>query len=197
MGVVEAKIQTVEDMDRLIWTAIANRQPISAIYKDRYRLFCPHRLGRNRLGQPRVLCYQYGGDSESGLAPPGSPEKLAVCDFRETEACGLGKRFLADRTKPFPSGHLRRRSRCRRRRSRRTRSTERTLRELPDQKLGKHYPQGGNRVRIMPLGANAATRAGGSPVPVRGQRIQDDRRGQRGKNGSARPPGTHKLQCRG
>ena len=61
MGVVEAKIQTVEDMYGLIWTAIANKQPISAIYKDLPRLFCPHRLGRNRLGQPRVLCYQYGG----------------------------------------------------------------------------------------------------------------------------------------
>ena len=49
MSVVEAEIQTVEDMYRLIWTAIANKQPISAIYKERYRLFCPHRLGRNRL----------------------------------------------------------------------------------------------------------------------------------------------------
>ena len=51
MGVVKAKIQTVEDMYRLIWTAIANKQAISAIYKDLPRLFCPHRLGRNRLGQ--------------------------------------------------------------------------------------------------------------------------------------------------
>ena len=74
MSVVKAKIQTVEDMYRLIWTAVANKQPISAIYKERYRLFCPHRLGRNRLGQPRVLCYQYGGESESGLGPIGSPE---------------------------------------------------------------------------------------------------------------------------
>ena len=48
MGVVEAKIQTVEDIYRVIWAAVANKQPISAIYKDRPRLFCPHRLGRNR-----------------------------------------------------------------------------------------------------------------------------------------------------
>jgi hypothetical protein len=74
MSVVEAKIQTVEDMHRLIWAAIANKQPISAVYKERYRLLCPHRLGRNRLGQPRVLCYQYGGESKTGLAPIGSPE---------------------------------------------------------------------------------------------------------------------------
>src|SRR5579883_530215 len=64
MSVVEAKIQTVEDMYRLIWTAIANKQPISAVYKDHYRLFCPHRLGHNRLGEPRVLCYQHGGAAE-------------------------------------------------------------------------------------------------------------------------------------
>ena len=71
MSVVKAKIQTVEDMYRLIWTAVANQQPISAVYKELPRLFCPHRLGRNRLGEPRVLCYQYGGESESGLGRSG------------------------------------------------------------------------------------------------------------------------------
>lgn len=74
MAVVKAKIQTVEDIYRLVWTAIASKQPISAIYKDRPRLFCPHRLGRNHAKQLRVLCYQYGGESESGLAPIGSPD---------------------------------------------------------------------------------------------------------------------------
>jgi hypothetical protein len=74
MGVFEAKIQTVEEICRLVWTAVANRQPISTIYKGLPRLFCPHRLGRNRAKQFRVLCYQYGGESESGLAPMGSPE---------------------------------------------------------------------------------------------------------------------------
>lgn len=74
MAVVEARIQTVEDIYRLVWTAIASKQPIRAIYKERPRLFCPHRLGRNRAKQLRVLCYQYGGESESGLAPMGSPD---------------------------------------------------------------------------------------------------------------------------
>jgi len=73
MGVVEAKIQTAEDIYRLIWTATAGKQPVSATYKNLPRLFCPHRLGRNRAGQLRVLCYQYGGESESGLEPMGSP----------------------------------------------------------------------------------------------------------------------------
>ena len=73
MSVVRAQIQTVEEIYRLVWTAVANKQPIEANYQGRYRLFCPHRLGRNREGQLRVLCYQYGGDSRSGLEPLGSP----------------------------------------------------------------------------------------------------------------------------
>ena len=73
MGLVRANIQTVEDIYRLIWTAIANKRPIEAIYKGRPRLFCPHRLGRNRAGELRVLGYQCGGESESGLQAPGSP----------------------------------------------------------------------------------------------------------------------------
>ena len=73
MGVVEAKIRTVEDMYHLIWTAVATKRPIGAIYNGRRRLLCPHRLGRNAAGQLRVLCYQYGGESESGLEPIGSP----------------------------------------------------------------------------------------------------------------------------
>ena len=69
MGVVRAQIQTVEEIYGLVWTAVANKQPIEANYQGRYRLFCPHRLGRNREGQLRVLCYQYGGESRSGLDP--------------------------------------------------------------------------------------------------------------------------------
>jgi hypothetical protein len=88
MGVVEAKIQTVEDIYRLVWTAVASKQAISALYKDLPRLFCPHRLGRNRTKQLRVLCYQYGGESESGLAPIGSPENwrcVALEKLRKVE----------------------------------------------------------------------------------------------------------------
>ena len=88
MAVVEAKIQTVEDLYRLVWAAIASKQPISAIYKERPRLFCPHRLGRNRSQELRVLCYQYGGESESGLAPIGSPDNwrcIALEKLRRVE----------------------------------------------------------------------------------------------------------------
>jgi hypothetical protein len=73
MRVVQAKVQTVEEIDRLVWSAVASRRPIGARYKQRPRLFCPHRLGRNKQGELRVLCYQYGGESESGIQPAGSP----------------------------------------------------------------------------------------------------------------------------
>ncbi len=73
MGVVQARIQTVEDIYALVWKAVTNRRPIAAFYHGRRRLLCPHRLGRNNAGQLRVLCYQYGGESQSGLAPAGSP----------------------------------------------------------------------------------------------------------------------------
>ena len=73
MSVVRAKIQTVEEIYRLIWNAVASRRPIEATYHRLPLLFCP-RLGRNKDGQLRVLCYQYGGESESGLQPAGSPE---------------------------------------------------------------------------------------------------------------------------
>jgi hypothetical protein len=73
MGVVRGKIQTVEDMYAFVREAVINRRPIAAMYEGKRRLLCPHRLGRNKAGQLRVLCYQYGGESQSGLAPLGSP----------------------------------------------------------------------------------------------------------------------------
>jgi len=73
VGVVRAKIQTIEEIYELVWAAVANKRAIAASYHQCPRLFCPHRLGRNKEGELRVLCYQYGGESESGLQPAGSP----------------------------------------------------------------------------------------------------------------------------
>jgi len=61
------------DVYRMVREAVETRRPIAAVYHHRYRLLCPHRLGRNKDGQVRVLCYQYGGESESGLEAAGSP----------------------------------------------------------------------------------------------------------------------------
>jgi hypothetical protein len=73
MGVTQARVQTVEEMYRLLWTAVTSKRRIEARYHGRARLLCPHRFGRNREGQLRVLCYQFGGESESGLQTTGSP----------------------------------------------------------------------------------------------------------------------------
>jgi hypothetical protein len=73
MGVVRAKIQTDEEIYQLLRTAVVGKRPIHAVYDGRDRRFCPHRLGWNYQGQLRVLCYQYAGQSSSGLQPVGSP----------------------------------------------------------------------------------------------------------------------------
>ena len=64
MGVVRAKIQTVEDIYQILRTAVVNKRPIRGFYDGRDRWFCPHRLGRNQQGQFRALCLQYAGQSD-------------------------------------------------------------------------------------------------------------------------------------
>jgi hypothetical protein len=59
----------VTEIDQLICDSIAGRRPISALYDGRWRLLCPHMLGRNKKNQVRILSYQFGGDSASGVAP--------------------------------------------------------------------------------------------------------------------------------
>jgi hypothetical protein len=71
-GSAAGRKQTPEEVYRLVKSAVVAKRPISAVYKGRRRLLCPHRLGRNKDGQPRVLCYQFGGESETGLKPKGS-----------------------------------------------------------------------------------------------------------------------------
>jgi len=72
MSVIPVQFQTVDEIYRLVWTAVRHRQPIEATYQRRPRLFCPHPLGRNADGQLRLVCYQYGGERQSGLQPMGS-----------------------------------------------------------------------------------------------------------------------------
>src|SRR5260370_20211059 len=88
MAVRPTKIETTEEIYRIVRRAVINRNPISAMYHGCHRLLCPHRLGWNGKRQARVLCYQYGGDSESGLEPMGSSANwrcIAVDDLRDVE----------------------------------------------------------------------------------------------------------------
>ncbi len=59
--------QTVREIYLLLRRAAACRQPVAAVYDGLPRLLCPHVLGQ-KSGRLRVLCYQFGGSSNSGLA---------------------------------------------------------------------------------------------------------------------------------
>src|SRR2546425_12808740 len=108
MGVIQAKIQTVEDIYRLVRTAVVSKRPIRAIYHGRDRWFCPHRLGRNHEGQIRVLCYQYDGESVSGLQSSRLTGELALHRAGETQQSGVAQRCMAHSVQPFPPADLRR-----------------------------------------------------------------------------------------
>src|ERR1019366_2401173 len=69
------------------------------------------------------------------------------------------------------------------------------MRKLVEQEAGNRNSDGSDGVRILPLGTNA-TPSAGSPAAAWGLIVQDFRHGLRGKNGSARRSGTHKLRCK-
>ncbi|UYN96985.1 MAG: hypothetical protein KIT25_08670 [Enhydrobacter sp.] len=52
--------------------AIVERRPMTAVYDDYVRDFCPRLLGRDRAGQPALLAYQYGGGRPGGLPSQGA-----------------------------------------------------------------------------------------------------------------------------
>ena len=74
MGVVRAPVLTVEEISRLVWAAVANNQLVEAVYAGAIEVILPASAGAESGRTAfRVLCYQYGGDSQSGLQPVGSP----------------------------------------------------------------------------------------------------------------------------
>ena len=137
---------------------------------------------------PATVAASWSGLPPMCAGPPGPGNERPV-------SCSLVGRGRPAHRSPLPlsSPYRGRRVRCRD--SVRRHPTERTVRQLPQQQTRQKDAQRGDRVRVMPLGADPATRVDGSLSSARRQRIQDDRRGRRGKNGSARPPGTHKPRC--
>jgi hypothetical protein len=85
---MSVSIQALEQAHTQVRAAIIHRRPIAACYRGRRRLLCPHLLGWNRHRRLLVLCYQYGGDSESGLKPAGALDNwrcLAVEHLSQVE----------------------------------------------------------------------------------------------------------------
>ena len=86
---MSGSVQALEQAHTQVRAAIIHRRPIAALYRGRRRLLCPHLLGWNRQRRLLVLCYQYGGDSESGLKPAGAPDNwrcLAVEHLSQVES---------------------------------------------------------------------------------------------------------------
>ena len=169
----------VDGVFELLCSPATGRRPVAAISHCCSAVVLPASPGVALSG----VCLEAGRNWRLALRHDGQTQRGRV-------VCGR----LALRS-TFTLARLRRGSRLRWRRSVRRRPTERAVRQLPQQQARQRDAQRGNRVWVMPLGTDPATRAGGSLPPARRQRIQDDRRGQRGKNGSARLPGTHKPQC--
>ena len=175
----------VDGVFELLCSPATGRRPVAAISRCCSAVVLPAYPGPER-GWPASrspVCAWRPEETGGWLRHHGQTQRGRV-------VCGC----LALRSTSTPA-RLCRGSRLRWRRSVRRRPTERAVRQLPQQQARQRDAQRGNRVWVMPLGTDPATRAGGSPPPARRQRIQDDRRGQRGKNGSARLPGTHKPQC--
>jgi len=96
-------VRALEPVHAQVRAAILHRRPIAALYRGRKRLLCPHLLGWNRQRRLQVLCYQYGGDSESGLQPVGSSDNwrcLVVDNLSHVELLDDSWRTAANRSRP-------------------------------------------------------------------------------------------------
>jgi len=81
-------MSALEQAHAQVRSAIIHRRPMAALYCGRRRLLCPHLLGWNRHRRLQVLCYQYGGDSESGLNPASASDNwrcLALENLSQVE----------------------------------------------------------------------------------------------------------------
>jgi hypothetical protein len=88
LRLMSASVRALKQAHTRIRAAIIHRCPIAALCRGRRRLLCPHLLGWNRHRRVQVLCYQYGGDSESGLRPARASDNwrcLAVENLSHVE----------------------------------------------------------------------------------------------------------------
>ena len=99
MRVVQAQIQTVEEIYRLVWTAVSNKQPIEANYQGRHRLFGPHRLGRNGKGN-FAYCATHTA-AKAGAQPAGSPANWRCVALEKLSRVKVSGGCLAHSVKSF------------------------------------------------------------------------------------------------
>ncbi len=124
-----------------------------------------------------MLCYQYGGESKSGLEAPGSPanwRSTALEKFSQVKLLEDVWRTAPNHSRPprvsstllpmpkitLPALH------------------KRTVRKFSGQEPSEYRSHGRNRVGVMPFGANTAIRAGGSRATAPGLIVQHGRPGR-------------------
>jgi hypothetical protein len=61
----------VNEVYRKIREAILNKQQIVCMYDGYHREMCPHAIG-TKNGELKAFCYQFAGESSSGIGPPGA-----------------------------------------------------------------------------------------------------------------------------
>jgi hypothetical protein len=100
MGIVEAKIQTVEEIYRLVWAAVANGRPIAASYHEFTRLFCPHRLAGTRKAKCVYCAISTAERAKADLSRrvPRPTGLHCTGEARKSEVAG---RWLAHSAKSF------------------------------------------------------------------------------------------------
>ena len=69
---------------RLFREAILNEKQVTCTYQGYYRELCPLIIGYKK-GQERVLAFQFGGQSSSGLAPGGDWKCLQLVQVEDAE----------------------------------------------------------------------------------------------------------------
>ena len=108
MGVVEAKIQTVEEMYRLIWTAIAKQATDQRHLQGAPPPVLSSPVGPQSPGPAALALLPIWRGERERSGADRLTGKLALRRFREAKAGGTVERFLEDRAEPFPSRHVRR-----------------------------------------------------------------------------------------
>ena len=101
MAVVRAQIQTVEEIYKLVWTAVANKRPMEASYQGRHQAILPASTGpeSGRTASRAVL-------SVRRRKPDRTPavrvaRKLALYCARKTQRGEVSRGCLAHSTESF------------------------------------------------------------------------------------------------
>lgn len=72
---------------QLLRQALLTRRPLSCVYDNYYREFCPHVIGLKE-GNENVLVYQFGGASSTPLRQPGQWKCFHVAKIESIKPLG-------------------------------------------------------------------------------------------------------------